>query len=384
MIHNRYQQPGGEDTVVQAEVELLRREGHRVLRYERHNSEIASYTAPRNASLLFSTVWNAQSYQAIRALIREHKPDIAHCHNVLPLVSPAAYYACKAEGVPVVQTLHNYRLICPAGTLFRNGRRCSGCGCKPIRGAWRGCYRNSRLQTAAIAAMVGGHRLAGTWTRAVTAYVSPSQFCRDLHTRAGLPPQRTFHRPNFLTSDPGCRTERGAYALFVGRLTAEKGVLEMLAAWRKLPHIPLRVVGEGPLREKGQKLVDSTSLNVKLLGQLSREETLAQIKGACFLVFPSRWHEPFGMTLLEAAACGVPAIAARVGAVPELVSPMQTGVLFDPDNFEELVEAAEWAWSHPERLDEFGAEARRAYLQNFSADLAYERLMQIYHRVLLD
>ena len=382
VIHNRYQQAGGEDTVVEAEIDLLRRAGHRVLRYERDNSEIAAYAAPRRASLLFTTSWSAQSYHAIRELIRRHRPQIAHCHNVLPLVSPSAYYACRAEGVPVVQTLHNYRLLCPAGTLFRQGQRCNGCADHPNRSVWRGCYRNSKPQTATVAAMVGCHRLAGTWTRVVGAYVAPSRFCRDMHARAGLPSQRIFHRPNFLAVDPGRRVERGSYALFVGRLTVEKGVLEMLAAWRELRHVPLRVVGDGPLHQQASKLIDSASLNVKLVGQRSHEETLAEIKGARFLVFPSRWHEPFGLTLLEAAACGVPAIAARVGAVPEIVSDGRTGLLFDAENFEELVHAATWAWEHPGPLDEMGEQARRAYLENFTAEQSYERLMQIYRSIL--
>ena len=162
------------------------------------------------------------------APIREQKPDIAHCHNIHPLVSPSAYYACRAKGVPVVQTLHNYRLICPAGTLFRSGQPCDGCGRQSILGIWRGCYRDSKAQTATVAAMTGLHRLAGTWTQVIDAYVAPSQFCREMHVHGGLPAERIVHRPNFLAADPGQRTGRGEYALFVGRLCAEKGVLEML------------------------------------------------------------------------------------------------------------------------------------------------------------
>ncbi len=382
VIHNRYQQAGGEDTVVEAEVALLRGGGHRVMRYERHNSEIARYTARRKSSLLFSTAWNTQSYLAIRALIREQKPDIAHCHNIHPLVSPSAYYACRAEGVPVVQTLHNYRLICPAGTLFRSGQPCDGCGRQSILGIWRGCYRDSKAQTATVAAMTGLHRLAGTWTQVIDAYVAPSQFCREMHVHGGLPAERIVHRPNFLAADPGQRTGRGEYALFVGRLCAEKGVLEMLDGWRHLPEVPLRLVGDGPLRQEATQLIGSAALNAKLLGQVSRHDTWAQIKAARFLVFPSRWHEPFGMTLLEAAACGVPAIAARVGAIPELVQHQQTGLVFSPDHLGAMIECVRSAWSQPERMQEMGINARRSYLNNFTAEQSYHCLMQIYRSVL--
>ncbi|MGD0929532.1 MAG: glycosyltransferase family 4 protein [Candidatus Korobacteraceae bacterium] len=381
VIHNQYQRPGGEDAVVRAEVDLLRSAGNRVVQYTRHNSDIAAYTPLRKASLLASTTWNRKTYSDIRALIREHRPDIAHCHNFLPLVSPSAYYACKSADVPVVQTLHNYRLLCPAGTLFANGQRCPGCSRSNANAISRGCYRNSRLQTAAISLMLGAHRLRGTWKRSVDAYVTPSAFCRDYFVAAGLPEEKVHLKRNFLAHDPGQRRDCGDYALFVGRLSREKGVLEMIEAWRQLPEVKLLVAGDGPLYYEARGAARSND-RVEILGQLTPEETLDRIRGARFLVFPSRWFEPFGMGLLEAAACGVPAIASRIGAIPELVADHRTGLLFDPDNFNELVECVRWAWTHPSDMDEMGAAARHFYLQNFTAEQNYEALMGIYHKVL--
>jgi glycosyltransferase involved in cell wall biosynthesis len=382
VIHNQYQQAGGEDSAVQAELSLLRQHGHPVLHYTRHNLDIAAYGAARKSSLLLSTSWNARSYAEIRELIRKHKPDVAHCHNLLPLVSPAAYYACKSAGIPVVQTLHNYRLVCPAGTLFRNGQRCNGCAEGTLPGAFSSCYRNSRIQTAAVSLMLGAHRLAGTWKRSVDAYLTPSQFCRDTFIRSGLPAEKVHCRPNFLARDPAPRSSTREYALFVGRLSPEKGVLEMLQAWRVLPHVPLLVAGGGPLYTQACRQVASANLPVKLLGQIGREPTLTLMRGSSFLVFPSRWYEPFGMALLESAACGVPAIASRIGAIPEIVTDQQTGLLFDPDNFGEMTEHVRWAWRHPTEMEYMGDAARRRYLSTFTAEKNYETLMKIYNTAL--
>ncbi len=225
--------------------------------------------------------------------------------------------------------------------------------------------------------MLSSHRLCGTWERCVNAYLVPSAFCRDYAVSAGIPAAKVHVHRNWLAQDPGPRTRSGDYALFIGRLSPEKGVLEMIDAWAQLPDVPLLVAGDGPLFGKTQLAVDRANGNVKLLGQLNAEKTVAHIKGARLLIFPSRWHEPFGMALLEAAACGVPAIASRVGGVPELVRDHQTGLLFDPDNLAELPERVRWAWSHSTEMEQMGAAARRHYLKQFTAEKSYDALMSI-------
>lgn len=382
VIHNRYQQPGGEDAAVRAEMDLLHHAGHRVVPYIRDNSEIAGYGVLRKASLMASTTWNRKTYADLRALIRKERPHIAHCHNFLPLVSPAAYYACHSAGVPVVQSLHNYRLFCPAGTLFAGNQRCERCKRSLAKAAYRKCYRDSHAETAAVSLMLGAHRWRGTWSRGVDAYIAPSTFCRDYFVARGLPPSKVHLKPNFLARDPGPRAECGDYALFLGRLSPEKGVLEMIEAWTRLPQVKLLLAGDGPLHDEAQRAASRTGGHVKLLGQLTAEQTLARIKGARFVIFPSRWYEPFGMGLLEAAACGVPAIASRIGAIPELVHHGQTGLLFDPENFNELVERAGWAWAHPAEMEQMGAAARQLYLQKFTAEKNYGLLIDVYRRAL--
>ncbi len=385
VIHNQYQQPGGEDAIVRAEVELLRRQGHRVVQHLSDNSAIANCNALRKASLFFSTTWDRHAYTQIRALIRKERPDIAHCHNLLPQMSPAVYYACKSAGVPVVQTLHNYRLFCPPGTCFRHAAVCEKCHHGLGHSLWRGCYRDSRIQTAAVALMLSAHRWGGTWNHAVDAYLTPSRFCRDYFVAAGLPQAKVHLKQNFLDRDPGQRTGRGDYALFAGRLSAEKGVLEMLDVWRRLPHIPLIVAGDGPLYDEARCLVErSASRHIQLLGRLDPQQVLTQMKAARFLVFPSRWNEPFGMGLIEAAACGVPSIASRMGAIPELVIDRQTGLLFDPHNFADLADKAQWAWTHAPEMEAMGSGARQLYLQDFTAEKNYGALMKVYRIVASD
>lgn len=382
VIHNRYQQPGGEDAVVRAEVNLLREAGHRVVTYFRDNRDIARYSPLRKASLLLSTSWNRQTYADLRTLIRKERPDLVHCHNFLPLASPAAYYACRAAGVPVVQTLHNYRLLCPAGTLFSQGRRCQYCTRGAAQGVGRGCYRQSRVQTAAVSLMLQTHRLRGTWTKCVDAYLTPSRFCRGLFVSAGLPEDKVHVKPNCLMQDPSQRTLSGDYALFVGRLTPEKGVLEMIAAWDRLPQAKLLIVGDGPLYGAAFEAASRSAANIKLLGQLDSHETMSYMKAARLLVFPSRWYEPFGMGLLEAAGCGVPAIASRIGAIPEIVTDRQSGLLFDPDNFDEMVEQVHWAWAHPADMEQMGVAARQRFLRDFTAEKNYDDLIAVYGKLL--
>ena len=382
VIHNRYRQPGGEDTVARAEVALLRQHGHRVLEYVRDNDEIEKFGPLRKASLMLSATWNARAYAELRRLIRAEHPNVVHCHNLWPLISPAAYYACQVEGVPVVQTLHNFRLCCPAGTLFRKDAACENCDGRLGRAIVRGCYRNSRIQTAAAALMLGTHRFLGTWEQQVDAYSVPSQFCLERVAASGIPRNKITLRPNFLLDDPGLRSTSGDYVVFVGRLCAEKGLRQLLWAWKRLRKIPLMIVGDGPLRGEAERYVERYRMGyVRFTGTLPSAETLARVKRARFLICPSVGYETFGMTVLEAAACGIATVASRLGAIPELVYEGRTGLLFDPHNNEQLAKTVEWAWSHPGDMNEMGAAARRRYLQHYTAENSYYALMRIYSSV---
>jgi glycosyltransferase involved in cell wall biosynthesis len=385
IVHNTYQQPGGEDVVVEQESHLLESQGHTVIFYRRSNHEIEQFSKPRQLLMLKDIVHSGESKRGIRDLLRKENPDIVHVHNTFMMISPSAYEACQEEGIPVLQTLHNFRLLCPGWTLSRNGEVCEEC---LTHGLWRsvlhGCYRNSRAMTAPVALMLKAHRLRGTWTDSVDGYVALTEFARHKFIDGGLPAQKIHVKPNFVRSDPGMRTGTGKYALFVGRLSPEKGPDTLISAWAKrMSSLPLVIVGDGPLRQTLEAQVAFQGLtNIMFRGWLSREQTLATMKEAVFLITPSVWYEGFPMTIAESFACGTPVIGSRLGAIEEIVEDQRTGLHFTPGDAEDLAEKVEWACSHQARLDEMRRSARNEYESRYSAEKNYGRLMEIYDRTM--
>ena len=382
LVHNHYQQPGGEDAVFWAEVELLRNRGHEVITFVENNARLNGMNPMKAAT---NAIWSRESLVRLRTIIQEHRPDVAHFHNTFLMISPAAYYACKEAGVPVVQTLHNYRLICPGALLMRNGRVCEDCigTAVPWPGVVHGCWRGSKAQTGVVAAMLAVHRLLGTWSDKVDLYIALTEFARQKFIEGGLPAEKIVVKPNFVHPDPGLGEHRGDFALFVGRLSQEKGVRTLLAAWRKLKGIPLKIAGDGPLMEEVQGVIVREGLDdVELLGRQSRAEVLKLMQQAQVLVFPSEWYEGFPMTLAEAFACGLPVVASRLGAMAEIVEDRRTGLLFEPGDAEDLAAKVEWAWSHPRKMAEMGREARQEYERKYTAERNYEMSMEIYRQAI--
>lgn len=381
LVHNRYQQPGGEDQVFEAEKALLERAGHQVVVYERHNDEIKAYSFIGKLGLVKRTLWAGDSLRAIRDLLRRERPAVVHFHNTFPLISPAAYAACREARVPVVQTLHNYRLLCPNAQFFHGGQVCEHCRGRtpPWPGVLYACYRVSRVQTAVVAAMLTFHRWLKTWQEQVDIYIALTEFARRKFIQAGLPAKKLVVKPNFVYPDPGMRKGDGRYALFVGRLSPEKGMQTLLQAWQCLKGIPLEIIGDGPLMGEVQAFVQTQKLEcVEVLGRRDREEVLALMKGARCLVFPSEWYECFPVTIAEAFACGAPVIASRLGAMAEVVEDGRMGLHFTPGDPEDLAAKVEWAWRHPREMVEMGREARQEYEEKYTAEQNYRKLMEIY------
>jgi glycosyltransferase involved in cell wall biosynthesis len=393
-VHNLYQQPGGEDESVRSECTMLAQAGHSVIRYSRDNHEIAAYGLIEKISLAPRTVWAWDSCDHIRALLRAEKPDIVHFDNTFPLISPAVYYACKDAGVPVVQTLRNYRLLCPGATFQRGGRICEDClGHNPWRGVLHGCYRGSHASTAAVALMLSVHRWLGTWNKMVDCYIALTEFARAKFIEAGMPAEKIAVKPNFVYSEqvalnhpPSIANHKSPEdsALFVGRLSPEKGVGTLLAAWQRLRNrIPLRLVGDGSLRVELEAYVRQHDLtNVVFDGRLNQEQTLAAMHRSRFLILPSEWYETFGRVAVEAFACGVPVIASRLGAMEEIVSHGRTGLLFTPGNADDLAAKVAWAWDHPVAMATMGQAARAEYEAKYTPERNYAILMGIYERTL--
>jgi len=363
----------------------LEQAGNEVVTYRRSNNEIDKLTPFERLTLVKRSIWAADTQREFTQLLAQEKPDVVHVHNTFFMVSPSIYGACKARGIPVVQTLHNFRLMCPSVTFFRDGRVCEEC---VDHGLWRsvyhGCYRDSRPATASVALMVALHRLWGTWDTLVTNYVALTEFGRDKFIAAGLPAQKIVVKPNFVDPDPGEREQSGEYALFAGRLSNEKGLSTLLQAWRELPrHYALHVVGDGPERESLESHARLLGLsNVQFRGRLSREETIIAIKHSRFLIVPSGWYETFGMCIVEAFACGTPVICSRLGAMQELVSAGRTGLHFSSGDPNDLAAKIAWAWCHPNKMDAMGREARAEYKAKYTPERNYPMLMEIYRRAL--
>ena len=385
LVHNTYQQPGGEDVVFDQERQLLERAGHQVLTYCRSNLEIAGYSALKLLALGGRMMWARDSRREIASLLHEQKPDLVHVHNTFLMVSPSIYSACREADTPVVQTLHNYRLLCPAATFFRHGGVCEECLEHGLwRGVLHGCYRDSRAETSAVALMLTVHRWLATWSDMVDCFIALSEFSRLKFIEGGIPAEKVVVKPNFLYADPGCRVRSGEYALFVGRLSPEKRVVTLLAAWQRLRvRVPLRIIGGGPERDSLEAHAKQMGLSdVRFFGQLPRDEVIAALKGARCLIFPSEWYENFPVTIAEAFACGVPVIASRLGAMQEIVEDGRTGLHFKPGDPEDLAAKVEWAWNHPREMEEMGRQARAEYETKYTAERNYEMLMEIYTKAI--
>jgi glycosyltransferase involved in cell wall biosynthesis len=379
MAHDFYRLSGGEEQSFFAEVEMLRARGHEVVTYVRSNAEIDERRLNAKLRLAVDTIWSKESYSALVELIRKHKPQIAHFQNTFPLISPSAYYACKEEGVPVVQTLRNYRLICPNAILLREGRICHDCVGKAV--AWPGvvhaCYRHSRSASATVAAMVAYHRVRGTWARKVDAYIALTETARRKLVEGGLPPERTHIKPNFV-SDPGATPSGNTYVIFVGRLSQEKGIQVLLEAWRELPNIPLQIAGDGPMADFARIQIERHQINANLLGQLSHAEAVSAIRGSAFVLFPSIWHETFGRTIIEAYACGKPVVGSKSGTALELILDGRTGLHFNWNDAADLARQVRRLWGDPAAIEKMSRHARQEYLSSYTPQRNYEQLMSIY------
>ena len=393
----------------QAERAMLTAARHRVLPFVMNNDSIHASGTWQRLKLSAQTVWSRESYREVKALLGREKPDVAHFHNTFPLISPSAYYACREAGVPVVQTLHNYRLLCPAATFRQNGSICEKCVTGGLsNGVLHGCYRGSRAATAATALMLGAHRWLGTWNEVVDCYIALTEFSRRKFIEGGLPAEKIVVKPNFVAPDPlqGCsgdvpiaeskiidggpRSGRGrrqpqlqeGYALYVGRLSYEKGVRTLFRAWQKT-NVPLRVVGDGPLRQELEAFAASHGLScVNFHGHMTPDQLIPILKRARFLIFPSEWYETFGRVAIEAFACGVPVIASRLGAMQEIVADGRTGLHFTAGDADDLAAKVAWACTHPEEMQAMGRAARAEYEAKYTAERNYDMLMEVYQKVL--
>ncbi len=371
VAHNFYQQRGGEDSVVDAEIGLLQARGHDVERFSRHNDELAQ--TGRIAAAV-QTLWSGRTVADLARRIAAFRPDVIHAHNTFPLISPALYSVAASAGIPVVQTLHNFRLLCPQAMFLREGRVCEDClGRFPWPAVRHRCYRGSVPQTAVLVSMLGVHRMIGTYRNKVSRYIALTEFSRAKFIAGGLAGEQISVKPNFVDALVPENERQRSGALFVGRLSPEKGTRVLARAAATRGHAIIDVIGAGPERSSLE-----ASPGILLRGWQAPDAVYARMREAACLVVPSICFENFPVAIVEAFACGLPVIASRLGAMAEIVRDGETGLLFEAGNADDLARKMAWAESNPEALREMGANARREYEIRYTPEVNYRQLMAIY------
>ncbi len=378
MLHNRYRsgQPSGENTVVDQTADLLRKSGHVLDLYAQNSDDIAQMSRKDRALLPFRSIWSFAGASDLTFRLQTARPDIVHVHNTFPLFSPSVLRAAARQDLPVVATLHNFRLMCANGVLQRNGGPCESCvGRIPWRGAVHGCYRESKVQSLPLVAGIAVHNTLHTWQRYVTTLIAPSEFVRSRYAAGGFDPDQIVVKPHAVAHSGAVREGAGEAVVFLGRLTEEKGFADLLKAWdASLGQFV--VVGDGPLRPEADERARQDP-SVKVLGALPWAECMEVLRSARVLVVPARSYETFGLVVIEAFAHGVPVVASRIGALAELVDDGETGALVAPGDTEALRKAVGLLTDEATSIA-FGLRARQVYLDRFTPERDLAATERIY------
>ncbi|MCK9861963.1 glycosyltransferase family 4 protein [Paenibacillus sp. ATY16] len=388
-VHNHYQLSGGEDTVVSQELNLLNSNGIHSEVYSVSNDMINDKNLLQKAMLAINTTWSKAEYVALKRKLISMKPDVVHVHNFFPLISPSVYYACNNLKIPVVQTLHNYRIICPSGMFLREGKVCEKClKGSLINSVLNGCYRDSIFQTIPVAAMIKVNRMLGTWAKKVDKFISLTDFARNKFIEAGIPEDLIVTKPNFITSMRDTQEREintTKYLLFVGRVSLEKGVETLLEAWSGMvekSNYKLCIIGDGPEKERLEQLY-STDNSVVFLGKQEKESVLEYMQNSMYLIVPSLWYEGFPMTIIESYSMGTPVLASRIGSLQEVVVSGETGLHFNPGDIEDmrtvLLMAINYRDHEYEKLRE---KVSLIYQKNYTAEVNLKFITEIYNNVI--
>jgi glycosyltransferase involved in cell wall biosynthesis len=384
LIHNYLRPPSGENTVFEQERDLLLSKKDTVFTYTRHNQDIDGMNAFRKALIPIKAIWSSDAYADIVRIIERERPDVAHFHNIFPLISPAAYRACMSRGIPVVQTLHHYRIVCPGASLFRENKVCVECsGMNFLPGIKYGCYRNSPILTAGIVSVILFHRLIRTWQDSVDLYIALSEFAHGMYKELGFPSSDIFIKPNFLQNPVEPDYSDAGYGIFIGRIGEEKGMDCLLSALRNCPEIRFKIIGDGPLRDhlKG-RIVEWGLHNVEYLGIRDHKQCMDLLLGSQFLILPSLCFEGIPMVLLEAMSAGKPSIVSDIGVLPQMVKDGIDGLVFRPGSAEQLSEKIKWIHTHPDEGREMGKKARKGFEENYMKERNYQMLMSAYQKAI--
>jgi glycosyltransferase involved in cell wall biosynthesis len=383
-VHNFYQIPGGEDVVVRNEKRLLEEHGHKVYTYYRSNAELKEGGRLGKLCVPFTAIYSFKTVREVKKLIKEYQIDIVHVHNTLTMVSPSVFYAAFSCHVPIVQTLHNFRMLCPAGSFFRDNVICEECVQGGLKCAVKHkCYRNSKLQSFVSAAVLKVHRVLGTYRK--VNFICLTEFNRNKLLALGdiVDAKKIFIKPNFTFAEgiePSNVPEQEEYYLFAGRVEALKGVDIAIKAFEQIPDRKLYIAGTGPMMDEMQAYVKEHNIqNVKFLGYLQKEDMTEKFYHAKAVIMTSQCYEAFAMTIAEAYSYGVPVIAGRVGNMEGMVQEGVTGVKFTYNSSSDLAEKVK----EFEKLDRVTLKenAREFYQERLRPEDNYQKLMEIYESI---
>ena len=387
-VHNAYQIPGGEDVVVANEKKLLEMNGNEVFSYSRNNDELKTMNAFQKLLIPFTAVYSFKTYREVKKLIRENKIDIVHVHNTLMVVSPSVFYAAFHCHVPVVQTLHNFRMLCPAGSYFRGDRICEECSEKGLQCSLKyGCYRGSKAQTFVSAAILKIHRMLGTYRK--VNFICLTEFNREKLSRLNeggkqiVDMKKVYIKPNFTFQEgiSGEVQKAGDYFLVVGRVEALKGIDVVVKAFEKIPDQKLIVAGDGPMMAEMKAYIkDHNMSNVKFAGYLDKAKVQEKYRGAKAVIMASQCYEAFAMTIAEAYSNAVPVIAGNVGNLANMVEEGVTGIKFVYESPDDL--AAKILKYNTMDIAKMKQNAKTFYEKRLKPEDNYRILEEIYHKIM--
>lgn len=385
VVHNRYRTsaPSGEDAAVLNERRMLESRGVEVFSFDRCNDDIDESSLSAKTAAAANTIWSQRSRSELRKYLRQVRPDVVHVHNTFSMLSPSIYGACKAEGVPVVQTLHNFRFFCPGALFLRDGKPCEDCVDRSLLQSVRHrCYRGSLAATATLASMLTVHRALGTYSHNIDRYIALTNFARRKILKGGIAEHKLVIKPNFVPNPPAAGPGGGRYVAYAGRLLEGKGTETLVAAWQSLPSVKLKIVGDGALRPALEAAARNQGMNIEFMGLQSRSKVLEVIADAELLVVPSEWYEGFPMVIAESFACGTPVLASRIGSLDELIEEGVRGKKFTPGNPQELAEAVRLMLADEVGLRRMRTNARAYFDAHLTEQQNYVQLTGIYADVI--
>ncbi len=382
-LHNKYQQYGGEDTVVKSEYELLKKNGQEIEQLFFDNKDISSSISNKLLAGLRS-IYSFSSAKTIKEKIFQFKPDLIHVHNFFPLISPSVFYIAKKNKIPIVFTIHNYRLICANAMLFRYGQICEECIRKviPLNGILNKCYRNSSAQSAAVTMMASFHKIIGTWKKNISMYILLTEFGKDklIYSSLDLPPAKVVVKPNF-SADFGCgNAQRQDYYVFLGRLAEEKGIRILLESI-KFYNYKLKIIGDGPLRS----FVEEQAINypnIEYVGFKDKDYIIKELKDARGLIFPSIWYEGLPLSIIETLSTGTPIIISDLAPFKDIITNDYNGFHFLTGNSEDLAQKIKQMDNNIENMNYIYSNARKTYMEKYTPEINYNCLMNIYQNVI--